>query len=280
MEKLIQYATKASFYNGEFGGSTGWIAAGMGYLIVTAEGKLIVIDGGNTEDAEGFWELIVKYSPRGEVDLWLLTHPHVDHYGALSGIMENKELSSRIKVKNLVSLFGTEADMPSDDTEAARRVMALDALDGIIDRLGYSPTVPFEGDTYTVDSAVLEIIALPKDLSRANASSMIFSVSTRDKKVLFTGDCTSDRLEDALERHGDKLKSDILQIPHHGLCDTGHIPFYEAVAAETILVPICRSGEAAMKSGIYGDATEPQLYAEKLAKSIYRSFDGTTELKL
>lgn len=280
MEKLIQYATKASFYDGPFGGGAGWIAAGMGYLIVTENGRLIAVDGGNTEDAADFCELITKYSPDGEVDLWLLTHPHTDHFGVLSGIAGNEELSSRIKVKKLVSLFGTEADMPSDETEAARRVIALDAHASILARLGCCHAEVSEGNTYTVDSAKLRIIALPKDLSRANASSMIFSVSTNGKKVLFTGDCTTDRLKDAFDRYKSELKSDVLQIPHHGLCDTGHIPFYEAVGADTLLVPICKSGEESMKSGYYGDAIEPQLYAEKLANKIHRAYEGTVEITL
>lgn len=280
MEKLIQFAPKASFYDGPFGGDSGWISAGMGYLIVTENGRLIAVDGGNTEDAADFCELITKYSPDGEVDLWLLTHPHTDHFGALSGIAKNKELSSRIKVKKLVSLFGTEADMPSDETEAARRAIALEAHDAILARLGYRATEPSEGDTYTVDSAKLRIIALPKDLSRANASSIIFSVSTNGKKVLFTGDSTTDRLEDAFDRYKSELKSDVLQIPHHGLCDTGYIPFYEAVSPKIIFVPICRSGEESMKSGIYGDATEPQLYVESIVSAIHRAYEGTVEIEL
>ena len=52
MEKLIQYCTKASLYDGKFGGTAGWPAAGMGYILVSECNRLTVIDGGHGEDAE------------------------------------------------------------------------------------------------------------------------------------------------------------------------------------------------------------------------------------
>lgn len=275
MEKLIQYATKASFYNGEFGGNTGWIAAGMGYIFVTSEGKLIVVDGGNTEDADSFVSLIRTNAP--EVDLWILTHPHIDHYGALSTAVKSGDFP---KIGKLVCLFGSVDDVDSDPEYDDTRAMAVSALEEILKKTEAVYVKPTEGDVYEAGSASVTMIALPTDLSYANPSSLIFSVKGKGKKVLFTGDASSDRLADAYERHRDKLKSDVLQVPHHGLCDTGYIPFYEAVGAETLLVPICESGEASMKSGDYGDATEPQLYAERHAKTIHRAYEGTVEIEL
>ena len=39
MEKLIQYMTRASLYEGAFDSNVGWSAAGMGYILVTENGK-------------------------------------------------------------------------------------------------------------------------------------------------------------------------------------------------------------------------------------------------
>jgi len=46
MAKLIQYSTKDSLYDGPFGEGVGWSAAGMGYILQTDNGRLIVVDGG------------------------------------------------------------------------------------------------------------------------------------------------------------------------------------------------------------------------------------------
>ena len=45
MDRLIQFCTQASLYNGEFGGSVGWPAAGMGYVFVTNANRLLVVYG-------------------------------------------------------------------------------------------------------------------------------------------------------------------------------------------------------------------------------------------
>lgn len=73
MEKLIQYATKASAYDGPFDSVVGWSAAGMGYIVKSENGKIIVIDGGHDED--GFTALRNNKKPfrrrnsdRGGVD--------------------------------------------------------------------------------------------------------------------------------------------------------------------------------------------------------------------
>ena len=65
MAKFIQYSTKESQYNGPFDSKVGWAAAGMGDLLVSGEGKLVVVDGGCNNDAESFVELLEKYSARG-----------------------------------------------------------------------------------------------------------------------------------------------------------------------------------------------------------------------
>ena len=83
MEKLIQYATKASSYDGAFDSKVGWAAAGMGYLLRTEHGHLAVIDGGHPEDAEEFVRLLeANADGKPVIDFWILTHPHGDHYGA------------------------------------------------------------------------------------------------------------------------------------------------------------------------------------------------------
>lgn len=46
MARLIQLCTSASLYDGAFDNEVGWSAAGVGYIILTDDGRSIVIDGG------------------------------------------------------------------------------------------------------------------------------------------------------------------------------------------------------------------------------------------
>ena len=93
MEKLIQYCTKESLYNGAFDSTVGWHAAGMGYILVTEGGRLIVIDGGCPNDAEDFLALLEKTAGgKPVVDLWIITHAHSDHFGVLNTIANSEAM--------------------------------------------------------------------------------------------------------------------------------------------------------------------------------------------
>jgi len=279
MEKLIQYATKSSYYDGKFGCGDGWIAAGMGYLAKTKNGRLIAIDGGFPEDAEDFVKLLSDYSDgtTPEVELWIITHPHIDHYGVVRGITESKELSKKVKIKQILCLFEKEfAEIEEDDFVKD----GIAVLGHAIDVTGAELITPKEGDEICIDGANIKILSLPEftmDYGSPNYLSIIFMLTLGETKILFTGDATSERLEKAATL-GDALKCDILQMPHHGLCDTGDIDFYKAAGAKTVLVPICKAGDRSMKSGYYGDAVEANEYAEANAEKIYRSYEGTLEI--
>ena len=51
----------------------------------TKEGAVIVVDGGRDVDAPHLIEVIQELG--GHVDAWLLTHPHSDHVGAITEIL-------------------------------------------------------------------------------------------------------------------------------------------------------------------------------------------------
>ena len=129
MEKLIQYATRESFYDGPFNGKVGWHAAGMGYILVTENGKLIVIDGGSPNDTEDFLALLEK-NAGGEkpvVALWVITHPHSDHHGVLDRIAKTPEYLARVEIKEILyrgfdgRLYNYETGELAEDWEDAKK---------------------------------------------------------------------------------------------------------------------------------------------------------------
>ena len=54
-------------------------------VMKTKEGAVIVVDGGRDVDAPHLIEVIQELG--GHVDAWLLTHPHSDHVGAITEIL-------------------------------------------------------------------------------------------------------------------------------------------------------------------------------------------------
>ena len=277
---LVSFKTADSDYNGPFNSSVGWKAAGMGYLVRTKSGKVIAIDGGNTADGTAFYNLLKEYSKDngGVIDYWILTHSHGDHINALvsmvnSGIMD-------LTVKNLVF------DFPLDfnDTTCAPNNQKIQQ---IASTLGANIITPKKDDKINLDGVEIHFLYTPVNYSTytsANAISLIFTIETENKKVMITGDAFEPSLKSVADEYKESLKCDILQMPHHFLCDTGYEPFYNYVGAKTLLLPTCRSGYTAMT-----DSNSEYRYYSKCmlnkkvhdeAETIYKAFDGTVEIAL
>ena len=280
MEKLIQYATKASAYDGAFDSKAGWAAAGMGYLIRTENGHLIAVDGGHPEDAEAFLELLeANADGKPTVDFWIITHPHGDHYGALLEICRRPELAARVDVKTLIYHFPEEFR----DARGNGIGYVFPHFDEILSVTGAEHVIPEVDEIFAADGMRLHFLYTPTDcsiLNNPNQLSLIFTTQGNGRKILFTGDAYHRNLQIVLWRYPDSLKCDILQLPHHGLCDTGHPEFYKKVNAETVLIPISAAGDRTMHSDMYGDAPSANRWAEDNAGTVYRAFEGTAEIRL
>ncbi len=276
MDKLIQFATKSSFYDGPFGGGHPWIAAGMGYLL-SVEGTLLAIDGGKPEDAEAFVSLIEKYSHgEAKVHTWILTHPHIDHFGVLHEISTDEKLRSRVKIGRVVCLFDERL---CHESAKDALIPAKTVLPDILSATGAEHVTPEENLVITCGEMSVKFLFVPREKGAfygPNHMSVIFKVKTPSREILFTGDAPPPSLEEALRKHADELRCDVIQLPHHGLCDSGDEDFYRAAGAKVVMIPTCVSGEARMTDGTHG--ITPAHFAKDLAKRVYKAFEGTCEI--
>lgn len=286
MSTLTQYRTRASLYDGPFDSTAGWAAAGMGYVLVTDTGRLAVVDGGHPEDAEDFLALLESLTPVRPVpvDLWILTHPHGDHYGALLAMAEDPALAARLSLGTLAYRFPEEFR----DRHGHGIAYAYPHMEKILSVTGAAVHTPSIGDTAVLDDLTLTCLYAPEDctpLNNPNQLSLIFTVQTASgRKILFTGDAYRNTLQYAVQyavdHAPDALSCDILQLPHHGLCDTGNADFYRLADASTVLIPISTAGDRTMRSDMYGDAPLVNRWAEEHADAVYKAFEGTVTLSL
>lgn len=289
MEKLIQYRTHASLYDGAFDSIVGWSAAGMGYVIVTENRKLIVIDGGFGEDADDLLSLIKENSPSNEltVDLWIITHPHTDHYGALREIANNETYRSRIKVNKIIYWFPME--FCGKDGNPGMLAKANEHLETIGNSFNAEYHRPALDEKITIDGIELHFLYVPDDCTilntgggNANLCSMIFTVQGKSKKAMITGDAYGRTMQITAWRYKKKMQCDILQMPHHGLCDAFNADFYREVNAKNVLIPISIAGDRTMHSELYADreGRNCNLSVETNAEKVYKAFEGTVEIPL
>ena len=289
MERLIQYCTNASLYDGEFGGSYGWPAAGMGYIIVSENGKLIVIDGGYGDDAENILSLLCENSnaETPHVDLWIVTHPHFDHYGALRELASNPNFNQRLIIEKVIYWFPLE--FVGKDGKARNLETACQKMDLIISGFNSKAYRPTRGEKINIDSIEVEFLFVPDDCSylntgggNSNLVSLIFTVKGNSKKIMFTGDAYGRTMQITAWRYKGSLACDILQMPHHGLCDAYNIDFYREVNAKTVLIPISAAGYREMHGEQYAEkeGRNHNLWAENNAETVYKAFEGTVEIEL
>jgi hypothetical protein len=105
---------------------------------------------------------------------------------------------------------------------------------------------------------------------RSNPTSFVYRMTIEGQTFIITGDCCSEASSLMVARYGDALKSDFVQLPHHGHGDGGTDPrFYEKVNADYILWP----GEPARLSPAESDAI-------KKVKKYFVMCDGTVTLEI
>ena len=195
------------------------------YTIYNKEYGLIVIDGGWTEDAAYVRETINSFGV--PVEAWILTHPHQDHIGAFNALYPELE---EITVNNIYTV-----DMASP--EECLAVASWDSVDAYNDFLALGiPDVQYvyPGDVLTICGLEVEILSAydenVQSLSRdyLNDGSMMFKVTGNEESFLFCADVGISMSDYLLQKYGEKLSADYLQMGHHGYGGLSD-GFYEAV---------------------------------------------------
>ena len=274
MGNLIQLCTEASRKDEPFTKGS-WPAAGMGYVFVTDGGRLLVIDGGETErDAETLVSLLEEKSDgHPTVDLWINSHAHGDHYGALEIVAKTPALRERLTVSKICACTDIPVSFPENDQA---RIAAIPGL------LGCTQVTPHAGDVLTVDNLEIRMLYTwendPKlaDVTSFNRLSLIFTVTGPAHRMMVIGDSTStgpsvvrDRTDPTL------LKSDFLQLAHHGL-DGGNIGFYRLVDPITVLIPCSLGGAKFIKAPETG-CNYNNRYIQERALNVICACMGNTE---
>lgn len=186
----------------------------MSYLIDTPDGQVIMIDGGNDceEDAQNLYRELTERG--GKVALWLITHAHSDHCGALLHLMENMpEFDIQI---DQICLHFPDWTWLSGKEEADINARFITQLQ----EKGIPIYTPEAGEVLTVGGMEITIISVPEEYTAEysiNATSMIFTVRFPAREVLFLGDFDVSGQAEFLRKHDPQLiRKDIVQMAHHG----------------------------------------------------------------
>ena len=187
----------------------------MFYTITSPTGKLIVIDGGTTDNTEKVREVIQKKG--NTVDCWILTHPHPDHIGAFNTIYSNP---GNIKINDIYTVnldynkyFAKQS--PCDDVTVYRTFLDQTANDKRIHYLYRGDHISLIGLDCTVFNSYDNIVdSLSNDL--CNDGSLMLKLKNQNESILFCADVGSIMSDTIIKQFGDQLPSDYIQMGHHG----------------------------------------------------------------
>ncbi len=230
---------------------------GLSMLIRLEDGRFIVIDGGFTRQACGellraeLLEQSREYAKNYKditIAAWIVTHAHGDHMGMIG---KYYGLFEKYKVENFIvnfmsdnERFGAMAAYSSNwsEGEGGGYANVLTAAE----KLGANVHIAHVGEIFCFADVKIEMLYTiesfgPRACNALNTTSLVFKLTCEDTSVLITGDATGNALQIATKTFGSYLKSDILQVSHHGYTtwgnDAGTTLMYKAVKPTTLLWP-------------------------------------------
>ena len=229
---------------------TGW-PGGMGYIMELADGTFLVIDGGyyngsnvSKSSANWFYKTLKKVANDPDnvtVAAWLITHPHSDHYGAFVAMTEKSEYMQGIHIEKLI--YNTPADEYKTSTGSTG---AVSMIESSAKKWGVEKLIKAHpGQIHYVKDAKITVygsadIVVPQsfDITNVNNLNVVTMVDYMGKRALYLGDSQEVQNPILARLYGKELKTDILQLAHHGYNNTDAGEVYSFADPDIVFWPV------------------------------------------
>ena len=199
------------------------------FIVTTEEGGLIMIDGGYAFDAEKLLSKLREISGQDvpHIDAWFLSHAHDDHISAFVEIVRHHQ--GEVNFDRVYYNFPSYQFFDKNENWEAHTVAEFYA---VLPEFADKICIVTQGDEYVIKGAKFEFLYTTDPVYTGNAvneSTSVFRMTLGKKTVMFLGDLGWDAGKKLLAMHGDKLKSDMVQMAHHGQNGVER-DVYEAIA--------------------------------------------------
>ncbi len=259
---------------------------GNGFIIRLPDGRFLIADGGYRGNDRVYKTL--RELEEGEIIIagWFISHPHGDHYPAFIDFIRDHGNDPSIKLERVICNYAHHEMYNIVGTAGVenngREVIALyEAVEQ------YAPYLTVmkahTGQVIDYGSATVEVLytiedLLPEKLHNINNSSMVIRVNMGEHKIMLLGDTCYDSAPIMINIWGEYLRSDIMQVAHHGIWPSIK-ELYDAVQGEVAIFPAARSNlrEYIRPEKRWAASIEAIL---KYAKDIYASCDEMAVLTL
>lgn len=266
-------------------------SGGMSYVVRLSDGTFVIVDGGYSTDAEAtnLYNILKANNPLGDkpvISAWFISHLHIDHYGVLSKFANL--YSDKVKVKGFYYNFPGQdiGDIYVNNVEKAESTMKRFEDAVLYSKLHSGMVMGFAGATVEVLATHEDIrqsyysrsgftySLTANDFVNANDTSTVIRLNIKGQKITFLADAY-DGIENALmnTNTASYLKSDIMQMAHHGFSDAVSYKLIEAINPKVILWPmdVVQYKDGEMIAGENGDTKTFAHYYNLTDKSYVES---------
>ena len=181
------------------------VGQGDGVVVRTGERSAIVVDAGPETDMMG---RCLDGLGVERIDVLVLTHMHLDHYGGLDGVLAGRQ-TERVLYSSAKEALpeAVHASLQAHGLTAERAAAGLTGSSGAAD--------------WTVHWPVEESAGLSE-----NDASLVVEIKLRvdtggEVRMLLTGDLEQEQLPKLTRRLGPEFTVDVLKISHHGARNGG-----------------------------------------------------------
>lgn len=190
--------------------------------LIVSSSETVLIDCGERE----YSERVIGYIRAlgiGRLDYVVVSHPHTDHMGGMSYILDEFDIGTVIMPKIKDSILPT--------TNAFQRMLKS------IDTKGIKTDYAEAGKRYGIGSATMTVLSPVKDYDDLNNYSVVVKIVHGENSFLFTGDIEKQAEADILSSGAD-VSATVLKAAHHGSGSSSHSAFIDAAAPEYVVIEV------------------------------------------
>lgn len=266
----VKYANQFTvrMFNVENKDSKGKVSAGDTILLISPDGKTMLIDSGFKDSIPGIIAQIKKLGIT-KLDYIVATHMHADHIGGFPEVLfslpvekvlmsnytdfefvTSKALMNAIKEKNKKIDYIKEGDTFQFGKDIKVEVLSPEGSD-----------VGFDGDHFSNQDLV-------------NEQSVVLKMTYGNTSFIFAGDIQIGTEMRLVEKYGDKLDVDVIKVPHHGYGTSSGIAFLNSLSPKISLINNCALTSSVIDTYQRYQSVGSKVYVPGLDGIILAASDG------
>ncbi|MCG0275582.1 MAG: MBL fold metallo-hydrolase [Thermosediminibacteraceae bacterium] len=194
-------------------------------FIIFPEGRTMLVDAGNNDDAETVINYIRKKGVK-RIDAVVATHPHEDHIGAMDDVIYNFDIG-KVYMPRVTTTTKTFRDF----------LQALSDKNLKITPVKGGMTITLEED---VDVRILAPNSTSYD--ELNNYSAVLKITYKNNSFILTGDAEKFSELEMLKKKYD-LKADVLKVGHHGSSSSTSTEFLKSVSPRYAVISYAKDND-------------------------------------